>query len=147
LATCAFFGHRDCPEAIRQLLVKVLEDLIENQSVDDFLVGNNGRFDSIVASTLRELSRSYPHIQYHIVLAYLPEKANEYTNNDDFDHTLYPEGIETTPKRFAISWRNRWMVRECEFVVCYITHSYGGAAQYVGYAQRQRKTVINLANL
>jgi hypothetical protein len=80
-------------------------------------------------------------------LAYLPEKANEYTNNDDFDHTLYPEGIETTPKRFAISWRNRWMVRECEFVVCYITHSYGGAAQYVGYAQRQRKTVINLASL
>jgi hypothetical protein len=39
------------------------------------------------------------------------------------------------------------MVRECEFVVCYITHSYGGAAQYVGYAMRQKKTVINLANL
>jgi hypothetical protein len=39
------------------------------------------------------------------------------------------------------------MVRECEFVVCYITHSYGGAVQYVGYAQRQKKTVINLASL
>jgi uncharacterized phage-like protein YoqJ len=123
-----------------------LEDLIEHQSADNFLVGNNGRFDSMVASVLSELSRTYPHIQYHIVLAYLPGKADKYTGSDDLAHTLYPEGIEAAPKRFAISWRNRWMVRECDFVVCYVSHSCGGANQYVRYAQRQNKTVINLAD-
>lgn len=146
MATCAFFGHRNCPKTVREPLVGVLEDLIGNYDVDDFLVGNNGDFDAMVASVLRELNEKYPHIQYHIVLAYMPGAKDEYGNNDDFHHTLYPEGIEEAPKRFAISWRNRWMVHECDYVVCYINHSFGGAAQFVEYAQHQKKTIINLAD-
>jgi hypothetical protein len=38
------------------------------------------------------------------------------------------------------------MVRESQIVVCFITHSWGGAAQFVEYAEKQGKEIINLAS-
>jgi hypothetical protein len=90
---------------------------------------------------LRELTPKYPHISYSVVLAYMPTKRNEY---DDYSDTMLPEGIETVPKRFAISWRNKWMLRQSDYVVTYITHSWGGAAQFAELAERKGKTIINL---
>ena len=49
------------------------------------------------------------------------------------------------PPRFAISKRNEWMLRQADYVVAYITHGWGDAAQYVGKAVRLGKVVVNLA--
>lgn len=57
MPVCTFFGHRDCPETIKPRLREVLVDLITNQSVDMFYVGNQGRFDALVRSVLRELKK------------------------------------------------------------------------------------------
>ena len=78
------------------------------------------------------------------MLAYLPRKRDADYPEDDSD-TMLPEGIETVPRRFAISWRNRWMLRQSDCVVTYVTHSWGGAAQFAEMAERQKKTVVNLA--
>lgn len=141
MKACTFFGHRDCPETIKPYLREVLEDLIINQEVDTFYVGNQGRFDGIVRSVLRELEQAYPEIHYAVVLAYLPGKTNE---NDDFSDTIFPEGIEAVHPRYAIEWRNRWMLQRADFVVTCITHPWGGAAKFAGKAKREGKTVINL---
>jgi uncharacterized phage-like protein YoqJ len=143
VAVCTFFGHRDCPEAIRPKLRETLIELIEHDGVDLFYVGNQGAFDAMVRSVLRELTPKYPHISYSVVLAYMPTKRNEY---DDYSDTMLPEGIETVPKRFAISWRNKWMLRQSDYVVTYITHSWGGAAQFAELAERKGRKVINIAD-
>ena len=141
MAVCTFFGHRDCPETIKPRLREVLTDLITNKGVDTFYVGNQGQFDGIVRSVLRELAKEYPEIYYAVVLAYLPGKKNEY---DDFSDTMLPEGIEAVHPRYAIGWRNRWMLQRADFVVTYIAHPWGGAAQFADKARRAGKTVINL---
>lgn len=141
---CSFFGHKDAPSEIYEQLVDCIEDLIINRGISNFMVGNQGGFDSMVLKTLRELKQQYPNVCYNVVLAYMPGERQEYELYDPAE-TFLPEGIETAPKRFAISWRNKWMVRESDVVVCYITHSWGGAAQFVEYAERQGKEVINLA--
>ena len=145
MSVCTFFGHRDCPAAVRLLLRETIIDLIETHSVDMFYVGNQGAFDHIVRSVLRELQSTYPHIRYAVVLAYMPGKRDAHYPEDDSD-TMLPEGIETVPRRFAISWRNRWMLRQSDCVVTYITHSWGGAAQFAELANRQGKHVFNLAS-
>ena len=58
---------------------------------------------------------------------------------------MVPEGVETVPPRFAIAWRNKWMLREADYVVTYITHGWGGAAQFAELAERQGKVIIRLA--
>ena len=140
--SCVFFGHRDCPETIKPKLKETLIDLITNHSIDTFYVGNHGHFDAYVRSTLKELQQEYPHIRYAVVLAYLPGKKAEY---EDLSDTILPEGIEAVPPRFAISWRNTWMLKQSDYVVTYITHSQGGAAQFAEKAKRQKKEIIPLA--
>lgn len=144
MARCTFFGHRECPDSIKIQLRAVLIDLLTNHDIDMFYVGNQGRFDAIVRGILRELKIEYQQINYAVVLAYMPGKQTEY---DDFPDTMIPEGIESVHPRYAISWRNNWMLRQSDYVVTYITHSWGGAAQYAAKAARQGKNVINLADI
>jgi uncharacterized phage-like protein YoqJ len=119
----------------------VLIDLITNYNVDMFYVGNQGRFDAIVRSVLREVKKEYPQINYAVVLAYMPGKHTEY---DDYSDTMLPEGIESVHPRYAISWRNNWMLRQSDYVITYITHAWGGAAQYETKSKKQGKIVVNL---
>ena len=139
--TVTFFGHKDTPKEIEPTLRTTLVDLIENHGATEFYVGNNGNFDTMVRRQLEDLSHTYP-ITYSVVLAYLPTEKNKY---DDLTNTIYPEGIETVPKRFAISYRNKWMINQADVVVTYVTHSFGGAWQFKAMALRQGKTVIELS--
>ena len=143
MLACTFFGHSDCPETIRPNLQAVLIDLIVNQNIEMFYVGNQGQFDAIVRNVLRVLKMDYPSINYAVVLAYMPGKQSEYEDHSD---TMLPEGIEMVHPRYAISWRNNWMLRQSEYVVTYITRTWGGAAQYAAKAKRLKKNVINLHN-
>ena len=143
MSSCTFFGHRECPDSIKIKLREVLIDLITNHDVDMFYVGNQGQFDSIVLSVLRELKKKFPQINFAVVLAYMPGKQTEY---DDYSNTMLPEGIESVHPRYAISWRNNWMLRQSDCVVTYITHSWGGAAQYTEKARNEGKTIFNTGN-
>ena len=139
---CTFFGHKDTPKEIEPTLRSTLIDLIENKNVTVFYVGNNGNFDTMVRRRLEDLSQTYP-ITYSVVLAYLPTEKNKY---DNLTNTIYPEGLEIVRKRLAISWRNKWMIQQADIVVTYVTHSFGGAAQFKALAERQGKMVIELSN-
>ena len=143
MPACTFFGHHDCPSTIKPKLREVLSDLIENHGVEMFYVGQQGAFDGIVRSVLKELAPVYPHINYAVVLERMPQKRDEFDTRD-YSDTMLPEGIETVHPRFAISWRNKWMLKRSDYVVTYITHAWGGAAQFAEMAGRQKKTVVNL---
>ena len=103
--TCTFFGHRDTPKEIEPALRLTLIDLIENKNATVFYVGNHGNFDAMVRCQLEDLLKTYP-IKYYVVLAYMPGK-----NTEPDEHSILPEGIETVPRRFAISYRNKWMIK------------------------------------
>lgn len=134
---CTFFGHRDTPEKAADKLKEIITYLIEQKNINCFYVGNNGNFDKIVLSVLKELSIKYPKIKYYVVLAYLNNCENEV-------NTIFPEGIENVPKRFAINFRNKWMINNSDIAVVYIDHSYGGAAQFAEMAKRNGLEIINI---
>ena len=141
---CCFFGHRDTPSTVKPDLIECITSLTE-EGVTEFLVGNQGAFDAIVLSALRLVKEQHPHITYNVVLAYMPAAKEEYTYADPME-TMYPEGLESVPKKFAISWRNDWMLKESDIVVCYVRHSFGGSGKFVEKAIKQNKRVINLAD-
>ena len=142
---CCFFGHKDVPSGLTEHLLPVLTGLVA-EGVDSFLVGNQGGFDSAVLHTLRLLKEKHPHITYNVVLAYMPGAKEEWSANEPME-TLYPEGLESVHPRYAISWRNKWMIHESDVVVAYIDHSWGGAAQFAELAERKKKRVINIASM
>ena len=140
---CTFFGHRDCPETIKPKIRTAVIDLIENHGVTMFYVGNQGNFDRLVRSVLKEVTTAYPEVGYAVVLAYMPSTKKR---ADDFSDTLLPDGIEKVPKRFAIPWRNKWMIEHADYVVTYVTRHCGGASRFADYAGKNEKKLQPLAD-
>ena len=141
--TCCFFGHREVMHNIKKILTDTIENLIVNKNVNNFYVGNQGQFDSMVYTVLKELKEKYPHIKYSVVLAYLPNKITAEIYGDD---TLYPDGLEFVPKRFEISKRNEWMIKKSAYVIYYVHKITGSAAKFRDKAVKKGCTVINIAN-
>lgn len=139
---CTFFGHKDTPPNIAEPLRATLVDLIENKQVTTFYFGNQGAFDGVVKTTVKDLKKTYPFISYAVVLAYLPQKNGPH---EDGTQTLFPEGLETIHPKFALDRRNTWLVEHADYVVTYVTRSFGGAAKFKTLAEKKGKSVINIA--
>ena len=136
--TVTFFGHRDTPKETEPALRLTLIDLIENKNATVFYVGNHGNFDAMVHRQLEDLSKTYP-IKYYVVLAYMPGK-----NAEPDEHSILPEGIETVPRRFAINYRNKWMLTKSDIVVTYVTRHFGGAWEFKQLAKKQEKNIFSV---
>lgn len=114
---CTFFGHRNVHKEIEPILKSTLIDLIENHDVTTFYVGNQGGFDYLVKTVLKELSNNYS-IDYFVVLAYLPREQDLLSSNElKVEHIklghidLYSKGgklrriyIPKTLQKEALSW-------------------------------------------
>lgn len=66
------------------------------------------------------------------------------TRVDDFSDTMLPDGIEKIPKRFAIPWRNKWMIDRADYVLTYVTRPFGGAAQFSALAKSKGKIIYEI---
>ena len=93
MPACTFFGHRDCPVAIKPRLRAAVVELIERYGVDQFYVGRQGAFDAMVRSVLRELAETYPHISYAVVLERLPD-GKQKPDMRDLSPTIFPDGLD-----------------------------------------------------
>lgn len=134
-----FCGHAQISqsEKIEQWLYDVTQRLIE-QGATTFYLGGYGEFDRLAASVLRAQKKQNPQIELVLVLAYL----NTVRDTSGYDSTVYPP-LETVPRRFAISHRNRWMVESADVVVAYVLHDWGGAATTLQCAKQRKKQIIS----
>lgn len=139
-----FFGHKDADSGISPKVKEVISKLIREQGVNEFYVGNNGKFDYIVYKALKDLKAELPDITYSVVLAYLPGEKQEYENYYSEEETMIPDEIEVGPVRFAIDRRNKWLVEQSDYVITHVTHSWGGAGKFKELAEKKGKTVINI---
>ncbi len=96
---CAFIGHSDCPEDVKEKLLLEIENLIVNEKVNTFYVGTQGAFDRLVYEVLCELEKEYKII-INVALAYL-NREDEFTYYDT-EKTIFPDCLAKTPPRFAI---------------------------------------------
>lgn len=139
MLACTFFGHKDCPETKYSNILQAIQNLITKKNITTFYVGTQGNFDSLVYRALCCLRADYPQIRIYRVLAYLPK------DDSLISDSILPEGIELIHPRYAISWRNRWMIKRSDYVIAYITYNYGGAAKFVNEAKKKDKTIIKIS--
>jgi len=139
---CFFIGHRDAPERVFESFLEACVRLVEECGVDEFLVGDYGRFDSIAARAIKRLRREYVQIKLTRLLAYY-EPRYDAVNYEMYDGTLYPDGLETAPKRAAIIRANRYAVNTSQYIIAYVRH-FGKSRDMLEYAQK-RCIIDNIA--
>lgn len=149
--TVSFLGHRCLNNFIgtEHHLEKLIRELLIQREYVEFLIGRNGDFDQLAASTVLRLKRTVRNDNSSLVLI-LPYPTAEYDNNQDYFKNYYDEIEVCEPAKAgyfksAIQTRNRHMVDRSDLVICGIEKKEGGAYQTIQYARERGKEVINVA--
>lgn len=138
--TATFIGHNEYFGVTKEQIKVAIVELIE-KGVIDFLSGGQGSFDRMCAGCVKELKEKYSHINNILVIPYL--NFNVF-NKDIFDLILYPEGFEKYHFKAAIPARNKYMVNNSGYAICYVTHGWGGAAQTYKIAKKKGLKIIDI---
>lgn len=137
--SCCFSGHRKLPveqlENIRKRLKSEVIKLI-NCGVDSFISGYASGFDTEAALLVNELKQEYPNIKLILVLPYRQEI------NIPYDECIC---LAETYRKGCFHIRNRYMVDNSSYCICYLTENKGGTVYTVNYAKRQGMEIINVA--
>ncbi|MBR1560223.1 MAG: hypothetical protein IJ646_08300 [Clostridia bacterium] len=147
MSICFFIGHRDAPASILPKLRETVERHITAYSVTEFVVGRYDSFDTLAAQTVGEAKKRHPEIRLTLLLPYYdPIKPLELPSG--FDGSLYPDGLEHTPRRVAIVRANQYMVRHSDYLIAYDAGRIGNTRKLVEYARhREAEGLIHVENL
>lgn len=146
--TCAVTGHRAVgADLSREKLKKALLELI-NKGVDSFLVGMAVGFDTICFNVLEELRKDF-NIK---IIACIP-CPNQDKNFSQKQKIEYERMNDVSDRRLLISnsytsgcmlKRNRFMVDNSDYLVCYLRDNKGGTFYTVNYATSKNKTIVRV---
>ena len=149
----SFFGHRQIDNVftIEERLETIIRELLLSKEYVEFLIGRDGEFDQLVASTVRRCKRSVRDDNSALVLV-LPYPTAEFLNNEQSFHEYYDEieiCAESSAKHFksAHQTRNRSMVDRSDLVVFCVEHNSGGAYQTMQYAKKVNANIIHLSDV
>lgn len=144
----SFCGHSHYikKDGDERRLLDFLEETVGEKEADMFL-GGYGEFDAFAYNCCKKYSETHKQVKLIYVTPYQLTKDNEKRQEQylsEFDYIIYPE-IEDKPLRYAITYRNKYMIECADCVVAYVSHSWGGAYTSYKYAKRLRKRIFNLA--
>ncbi len=145
----AFCGHAHFSktEEYERKILEYLEEKIGDQTAEMYL-GEYGGFDKFAYECCKKYKKLHPNILLVFVTPYF---TIEYQRNHleyqktRYDLVIYPE-IEDKPNRYAISYRNRYMVEKADYIIAYVKHDWGGAYDTYKCAKRKGKVILNLAD-
>ena len=147
MKSCFFIGHREAGEELLPKLVDTVRRLIAEENVCCFYVGGYGGFDRIAATAVKCVKQDYPGISLMLVLPYHPAERPVETPYG-FDGTYYPEGLEGTPRRYAITRANKLVLDSSDWLICYVKHGASNAQKLYEYAKRrEKKGLVQIENL
>lgn len=137
-----FCGHSDFiwTKEYEEKIFELFDKIIGNSAAELYF-GGYGGFDSFVFECGRKYKQTHPCITLVFITPYI---LNNTEKVSVYDSVIYPS-LENVPPRYAISRRNQWMAEKADFVIAYVTHSWGGAYQTYKHAMRKCKRIFNIA--
>lgn len=115
-----------------------VEERIAQDGVTEFIVGRYGGFDRMAAAAVAEAKKKHPQIRLYQLLPYHPAER-KVELSDGFDGSIYPDGMEKVPRKFAIVRANRYAVDHCDHLIAYVWHPASNSRELVEYAQSREK--------
>ncbi|MBQ7336240.1 MAG: hypothetical protein IJW92_07200 [Clostridia bacterium] len=145
-----FCGHAQFHQTreYEQKILAFLEEKVGDQPAELYLSGY-GFFDGFAYDCCKKYKATHPNVSLVLVTPYLNATSKRDPSahlQTKYDSILYPE-IENKPPKFAIVYRNKYMVEQADYVIAYVDHRWGGAYQTYRFAKRKDKKIFNLTKL
>ena len=150
--TCCFTGHRCIPQNETDYLYRRLYEEIEKLiKLGVIYYGSGGArgFDLLCANVVIDLKKKYPLVRLIMVVP-CPEQAEKWSYQDKSD---YDRIIKAADKVRLLSdcyykgcmlARNRHLVDNSLYVICYKRKNNGGTAYTVDYAKSKNKVIVEI---
>lgn len=143
-----FCGHAQYTETgeDEEKIISLLTEIIGDRHAELYL-GGYGSFDAFALKCGKKYQKTHPNTRLIFVTPYITvdyQKNHLDYNKDLYDEVLYPS-LEDRPLKFAIFYRNKWMVEQADCLIAYIIHKWGGAYQTYRYARRKKKPLFNIS--
>ena len=159
---CAFLGNdydfmrgrkreRRPDYALKEKIKEQIINLINNENVTKFLVGEIGGFETDAYDAVLEVQKSFPQIKIILVISQITE-LNEINRiapdlireKRGFDEFILPDKCATGYKKLGIVYRNRYIIEHTDFIIAY-NRWHGKAYDFCKQAESKRVKVIELA--
>lgn len=150
--TCCFTGHREIDEKDYSKLKKRTRDLIVSlieKGVVFFGAGGARGFDTLAAESVLELKKDYPQIKLILVLP-CPDQTKGWREEDIRRYNFIKEQADKVVYtadhyyRGCMHVRNRHLVDNSRYCICYLTKDSGGTAFTVNYAKTRGLEIYNV---
>ncbi len=143
-----FCGHANFKgtKELENKILSILESLIGDNAAA-FYLGGYGEFDIFAYYCCVKYKETHPKVSIVFVTPYLSleyQKNHLSCKKEKYDYIVYAE-TEAIPPKFAIIYRNKYMIEKANFVIAYVNHNWGGAYKTLLYAKRKGKVIFNLA--
>lgn len=149
---CCFTGHRILPKGKKEEIYdktrEVVIALIE-KGVKCFLTGGAIGYDALAAQVVLSLKEKYPFIE---LIAVCPCENQDAKWNES-QKQIYKEILNKADMKVVLAEsyydgcmqaRNRYMVDNSKYCVCYLRYNGGGTYYTVKYAQKLNKEIISI---
>ncbi len=152
--SCCFTGHRKIKkESIPPLADQLFNEIMRlfQLGVTNFYAGGALGFDTLAARTVLAVKMQHPSVKLHLILPC--KEQDKYWNREE--HFMYQkilwecDSVDYVSKRYTpgcMQERNRKLVENSAYCICYQTEPKGGTAYTVNYAKKKGLNIINLAD-
>ena len=141
------FGHHNFSDhkILDEKLYPLLKDLLRIHAYVEIYIGRDGEFDIYAATIVKNVQKvmDTSNSEFICVLPYIKKDIEYYEKY--YDSIIIPDCVRSVHPKGAITKRNRWMVEQADFLICYVEHENGGAYSALKYAKKLKKKRINLA--
>lgn len=145
--SCFFIGHREASSELLPLLNEAIEAHITQYGVTNFIAGHYGGFDQLAAKAVIAAKKCHPKITLSLLLPYHPAERS-IKLPAGFDDMIYPDGLETVPRKYAIVRANRHIIEHVDYLISYVWHPASNARNLLEFAQRRATNgLIQITNL
>ena len=144
---CFFISHREASNELLPLLNNTIETHITRYSVTNFIVGHYGGFDQLASKAVIAAKGIHPEIRLSLLLPYHPAERSIKLPTG-FDDMIYPAGLESVPRKYAIVRANRHIIEHVDYLISYVWHPASNARNLLESAQRREAHgLIQITNL
>lgn len=153
--TCCFTGHRDLPTQLKQVIsertTNEIRKLIVHDGVCFFGVGGAIGYDTLVAKVLFQLrEKEFPNIKIILVYPFKGFTSRWTAAQREEYKELLPQYdkivcVSDIANKDAYLARDRHLVDNSAYCICYCTRNYGGTAYTVKYAKWKGLEVRNVS--
>lgn len=151
--TVSFFGHKEIMNnfEIEKRLAEIIKELLMTKEYVEFLVGRDGDFDILAASSVRRVKKELDSNNCSLVLV-LPYMKAEFRDNEK-SFLNYYDNVEIDGEssgsyyKAAIKIRNQHMIDRSRLLICYVDHNKDGAYTAMKYAEKLGCEIINLSDI